>query len=444
MDNKLIHGLKTRHILMIALGSAIGTGLFFGAGESIGLTGPSILIAYLIGGIIMYWIVRALGEMTVHEPHPGSFSHYAYKYIGNFAGFTSGWNYWFLYIIVSMLELTATAMLFDYWFPNTEHWITTLIILVVFLFINLRKVNLFGEFEFWFAGIKVVTIICMIIFGLYLIIFAPTATSNIANIWSHGDFFGSGLKGFLLSFVVVVFSFGGTELVGITAAEAENPQKNIPLAINGVIFRILIFYILTLFIIMCLYPWNLINHNTSPFVDVFTKIGITKAAGVMNIVAITAALSSFNSGIYATGRMLYNLAEQKNAPRTFLHLNKNKTPSFAIIASVSCIFLTVVLNYLYPKQIFSILLSLATVAAMINWIAILVTQFAFRKKAQNIMYKMPFFPYSSYIALIFFITVIIAMTQMDSMKAAVYVAPIWLVCLTIGYKISQYVKNKGR
>ncbi len=438
-NNKLLHGLKTRHILMIALGSAIGTGLFFGTGESIGLTGPSILLAYLIGGIIMYWVIRALGEMTVHEPHPGSFSYYAYKYIGNFAGFISGWNYWFLYIIVSMLELTATAMLFDYWFPNSQHWTITLIVLVIFTLINLNKVNIFGEFEFWFAGIKVVTIISMIIFGFYLIIFMPTDKSNIANIWSHGNFFGNGLKGFLLSFVVVVFSFGGTELVGITAAEADDPQKNIPLAINGVIFRILIFYILTLFIIMCLYPWNMINHHTSPFVDVFIKIGIHKAAMLMNIIAITAALSSFNSGIYATGRMLYNLSEQGNAPKILLKLNHNKVPNVAILTSILCIFLTVVLNYLYPKQIFAVLLSLATVAAIVNWIAILITQFAFRKKATNIQYKMPLYPYSSYIALIFFITIIIAMSNMESMKTAVYIAPIWLCCLVISYKASKYI-----
>ena len=444
MPKHLVQGLKTRHILMIALGSAIGTGLFFGAGESISLAGPSILLAYLIGGIIMYIVIRALGEMTVQEPNSGSFSYYAYKYIGNYAGFISGWNYWFLYIIVCMLELTASTMFLDYWFPHSAHWLVALGILGVFALINLNKVSFFGEFEFWFAGIKVITIIVMIILGTYLVLTHNNTNSNISNLWVHGGFFANGWHGFLLSFVVVVFSFGGTELVGITAAEAENPQKTIPMAINGVIVRIIIFYILTLLIIMCLYPWNMIDKNTSPFVDVFSKIGITQAATVMNIVAITAALSSFNSGIYATARMLFNLSGQKNAPRAFTCLNKQGVPYIATLFSLLCIFLTIVLNYLYPKQIFGILLAIATIAAMLNWIAILIAQYAFRKKVKNstILYKMPFYPLTPIIDIVFFIIVMIVMSQMDNMRLAIYIAPLWIVILSCGYFIRRHLDKK--
>nr|HMT03694.1 amino acid permease [Burkholderiales bacterium] len=210
----LAHSLKARHILMIALGSAIGTGFFFGAGESIKLAGPSILLSFIIGGLIMYIVIRALGEMAVYEPNVGSFSFYAYKYVGNYAGFISGWNYWFNYIIVSMIELTAIAMFLDYWFPNISHWVAVLIFFLVFVAINLSAVKLFGEFEFWFAGIKVLTILALIIFGLYLIFFdnsiRNSSTTNIKNLWQLGGFFANGIHGFLFSFIMVIFSFGGT------------------------------------------------------------------------------------------------------------------------------------------------------------------------------------------------------------------------------------------
>ncbi|MCC2645927.1 MAG: aromatic amino acid transporter AroP [Burkholderiales bacterium] len=428
---------------MIAIGSAIGTGLFFGAGESIKLAGPSILLSYAIGGIIMYIVIRALGEMTVHEPNAGSFSYYANKYIGNYAGFVAGWNYWFNYIIVSMLELTATTMFLDYWFPNASHWLIALNILIIFSAINLMNVKLYGEFEFWFAGIKVAVIITLIILGIYLIINNGHTSNNtsIHNLWSYGGFFANGYSGFLLSFVVVIFSFGGTELVGITAGEAENPDKTIPLAINGIILRILIFYIGTLAIILCLYPWSKINSHLSPFVDVFSKIGIAKAAAVMNFVAITAALSSLNSGIYGTARMAYSLSQQRNAPKILGRLNSKGIPYMAILFSLFFIFFTVILNYLYPKQIFGVLLAIAVLAAIINWVIILLTQIVFRKKVklENIKYKIPLYPITSIIAIIFFVMIIITMTQMKDMAMAIYIAPLWLLVLSVGYWIKDKV-----
>ena len=443
----LSHSLKTRHILMIALGCAIGTGLFLGAGESIHQAGPSILLAYAIGGIMMYFVVRALTEMTVHEPNAGSFSYYANKYIGNYAGFIAGWNYWFNYIIVCMLELTAATMFLDYWFADFPHWISALFILVFFIGINLLNVRLFGEFEFWFAGIKVVTIIALVLFGIYLIFFHQglnnNVQANISNLWQYGGFFANGINGFLLSFVVVVFAFGGTELVGITAAEAKNPKRIIPLAVNGIIFRIILFYIATLAIIMCLYPWNQITPNVSPFVDVFTKIGISKAATIMNIVVITAALSSFNSGIYGTARMMYSLAHQNNAPRVFGRLNNNGIPYMAVLLSLICIFAVVILNYLYPKKLFLILIAIAAIAAMVNWILILITQIYFRNKVnkQEIGYKMPFFPVASILAIIFFIIIIITMSQTQSMRLAIYIAPAWLIALSLGYFIKTKISK---
>lgn len=430
---------------MIALGSAIGTGFFFGAGESIKLAGPAILLSYALGGIMMYIVVRALGEMAVAEPSSGSFSYYAYKYIGNYAGFVSGWNYWFNYIIVSMLELTATSIFMDYWFPNVTHWIVTLIVMIIFTIINLLHVRIFGEFEFWFAGIKVTTVICLVLFGIYIIGFdhnSNQGVSNIGNLWQNGGFFANGLQGFLFSFVIVVFSFGGTELVGITAGEAENPEKTIPMAINGIIMRIILFYIATLGIVMCLYPWNKIDANVSPFVDVFRQIGINKAASLMNLVAISAALSSLNSGIYGTARMVYNLADQQNAPKFMKKTSEKGIPYNAIIFSVICIAITVLLNYLYPKKIFNILLAIATIAAIINWLTILVTHASFKKKAKNMgSYPSLFYPWSSIFAAIFLITVASIMFFMPDMKLAIMIAPGWLLLLSIGYFIKTRIRG---
>ncbi|TXI97006.1 MAG: amino acid permease [Neisseriales bacterium] len=446
LKNKLKHGLTSRHILMIALGSAIGTGFFFGSGSSIKLAGPAILLSYSIGGIMMYIIVRALGEMAVAEPSSGSFSYYAYKYIGNYAGFVSGWNYWFNYIIVCMLELTATGIFMDYWFPQSVHWIITLVVIVLFTGINLLNVRMFGEFEFWFAGIKVVTVICLVLFGVYILGFGNNhqqSVSNVSNLWQNGGFFANGLQGFLFSFVVVVFSFGGTELVGITAAEAENPRKTIPMAINGIIVRILLFYIATLAIIMCLYPWNKIDSHISPFVDVFQQIGIAKAASLMNLVAITAALSSLNSGIYGTARMVYNLGLQGNAPQAMTKVSAKGSPTNAIIFSIICIGLTVFLNYLYPKQIFNILLSIATIAAIINWITILVTHINFKRKFTGIShYPIFFYPLSSVIAIIFLVMVAGIMYFMPDFRLAIIIAPIWLCLLSIGYLIKTKIMGK--
>lgn len=436
----LKHRLTTRQILMIALGSSIGTGFFFGVGGSIKLAGPSILLAYFLGGVMMYIVVRALGEMSVAEPNSGSFSFFAYKYIGDYAGFISGWNYWFNYIIVCMIELTACSLFLDYWFPHSLHWFITLIVMLSFMGVNLLQVRVFGEIEFWLAGIKILTIISLILFGIYILSRPDNSEqhlSNISNLWAQGGFFAHGLQGFLFSWVIVVFSFGGTELVGITAGEAENPKKTIPLAINGIIARIIIFYMVTLAIVMCLYPWNKLNADISPFVDVFKQIGIPKAATLMNFVAITAALSSLNSGIYGTGRMLHNLGLQGNAPKSMRRLSKQGIPNYAIVFSMLCIAMTVFLNYLYPTRIFNILLSIATISAVINWLIILGTYLCFKHQVKTSEYPLFAYPWSAICAIIFLIAVACVMYFMPDFKVAILIAPIWLSLLSLGYYLKK-------
>ena len=308
--------LKNRHIQLIALGGAIGTGLFYGSSESIALAGPSILLAYLIGGLAIFMIVRALSEMSVEDPKAGAFSYYATRYWSKRAGFISGWNYWFNYILVSMVELSVVGKFVNYWFPAIPTWVSAAVFLVVICAANLLGVSKFGEFEFWFAIIKIVAVIAMIVGGLAVIIFAlPTASgikASFANWFTlEGGFFPNGLMeqtkdgtwtGLLMALVVVMFSFGGTELIGITAGETEDPRRTIPRATNDIIWRILVFYIGALGVIMAVIPWNTIGGDDvpSPFVQIFDSVGIHAAAGILNFVCLTAVMSVYNSGLYAT------------------------------------------------------------------------------------------------------------------------------------------------
>lgn len=437
--------LKNRHIQMIAIGGAIGTGLFYGAAKSIQLTGPSILLSYLLGGVMMYVIMRALGEMTVHAPNSGAFSHYAYQYVGNYLGFLSGWFAWFEYTIVCMLEVTVVASFLDYWMPGVPHWLTISVILGMFFFINMLQVKLFGEFEFWFAGIKVSTIIIMIAFSAYLIFFhADTHTQAINNI--HDTFgnnlFANGASGFLYSMVLVVFSFGGVQFLGIAAADAENPDTTIPKAVNGVIFRILIFYMGTMLAILCIYPWQKLQTDVSPFVDVFDKVGFHFAAQIMSIVVITAALSAFNSCLYAAARMLSNLARHQSAPAYLARTDKHNVPKNAVVATSIVIALTVLLNYFMPEKALTYLIAVTTTSIIITWTTILITHASFRREInqETIKYKLPFFPYANLMAFGLLASVVVIMLFMQDMKMAVYLMPVWIGIVTGLY----FVTNKTR
>lgn len=437
-------GLKNRHIQMIALGGAIGTGLFYGSAETIKLAGPAITLSYLIGGLVIFFIMRMLGEMSVDEPVSGSFSHFAYKYWGQFPGFVSGWNYWFNYIVVSMAELTAVGIYINYWFPNVPHWVSALVFLVVITLANLMNVKMYGEFEFWFAIIKVVAILGMIVFGLFLIFSGMNGqATGISNLWTHGGYLPNGLGGLVLSLVPVMFSFGGIELIGITAGEAANPKKTIPQAINQVMWRILIFYVGALTVLMIIYPWNQVGLDGSPFVQIFSKMGITAAATLLNVVVLTAALSVYNSGIYSNGRMLYSLAKQGNAPKFLEKLNKNGIPVAGVLASSGMTLIAVILNFLIPGKVFMYLFAVAIIAGIINWTMIIITNLKFRKakaaqgEADKLDFKTPLHPYTNYLSLAFLIMIVVLMTTIESMRMAVYILPIWLLILWIGFKAKK-------
>jgi amino acid transporter, AAT family len=396
---------------------------------------------------VIFWIMRMLGEMSVDEPVSGSFSHYAYKYWGEFPGFLSGWNYWFNYIIVSMAELTAVGIYINFWWPNVPHWVSALIFLVLITLANLVSVKMFGEFEFWFAIIKVVAIIGMIVLGILMIFagFGGPAT-GFSNLWAHGGFMPNGISGLVLSLVVVMFSFGGIELIGITAGEADNPKKSIPKAINQVMWRILIFYVGALTVMMIIYPWDKVGLDGSPFVQIFSKMGIPAAAAILNVVVLTAALSVYNSGIYSNARMLFSLAQQGNAPKLFTNLSKGGIPVAGVLFSSALTLAAVVLNYLIPGKVFMYLISIAIIAAVINWSMIIIINLKFRKAkgqdAAKLEFKTPLHPYSNYVCLAFLVMIVGLMTKMDDMKMAVYILPAWLLILWVGFKIKKSTESK--
>lgn len=317
MEDKLQRGLSNRHIQLIAIGGAIGTGLFLGAGQSIHLAGPSILLTYIVVGLVLFLFMRAMGEMLLSNLGFKSFADIAHQYIGPLAGFIVGWTYWFTWIVAGMAEVTAVAKYVNFWWPTIPSWLTALFTVLVLMALNLMSAKIFGELEFWFALIKVTTIIALIVVGIVMIVMGmhtASGTAKLSNIWSHGGFFPHGMTGFLLSFQMAIFSFIGIELIGITAGETKNPHKTIPQAINNVPYRILIFYIGSLAVVMSVVPWDKLNPADSPYVKLFGLVGIPFAAGVINFVVLTAAASACNSGIFADSRTMYGLATRKQAP----------------------------------------------------------------------------------------------------------------------------------
>ncbi|WP_342540238.1 amino acid permease [Heyndrickxia sp. FSL K6-6286] len=442
MDNQELHrGLEERHITLMSLGACIGVGLFLGSAQTIELAGPAILIAYVIAGAMMFIIMRALGEMAIQNPVAGSFSRYAQEYLGPLAGFLTGWNYWFLWVVTCMAEITAVGVYMDLWFPDVPRWIWALAALVIMTLVNLITVKAYGEFEFWFALIKIVAIIAMIVIGLMIILFGfgnGGIATGISNLWRHGGFAPNGIKGILMSLQMVMFAYLGIEMLGVTAGEAKNPEKTISRAVNSVFWRILIFYVGALFVIMSIYPWNEIGTSGSPFVMTFEKIGIRQAAGIINFVVLTAALSSCNSGIFSTGRMLFNLAEQNQAPTSLKKVSKSGVPSLAIILSAAALLIGVILNYLVPEKVFTWVTSISTFGAIWTWAMILLSQLKYRKNLSaeekaKIKFKAPFWPYGSYIALAFLIMVVILMGFFPDTRIALIVGPLWLLLLVAVY-----------
>ncbi|MGI8471364.1 proline-specific permease ProY [Pectobacterium brasiliense] len=440
-SSKLKRGLSTRHIRFIALGSAIGTGLFYGSASAIQMAGPSVLLAYLIGGVVAYIIMRALGEMSVHNPQSSSFSRYAQDYLGPLAGYITGWTYCFEMLIVAIADVTAFGIYMGVWFPAVPHWVWVLSVVLIIGAINLMNVKAFGELEFWLSFFKVATIIIMIVAGIGIIVWGignggePT---GIHNLWSNGGFFSNGVMGMILSLQLVMFAYGGVEIIGITAGEAKDPQKSIPRAINSVPWRILVFYVGTLFVIMSIYPWNQVGTNGSPFVLTFQHMGITAAAGILNFVVITASLSAINSDVFGVGRMLHGMAEQGHAPKVFSRISKRGIPWVTVVVMMMALLVAVYLNYIMPGKVFLVIASLATFATVWVWIMILFSQIAFRRRLSPDEVKALAFPLrggivTSVFGIVFLFFIIGLIGYFPDTRVSLYVGIIWILLLLVCY-----------
>ena len=441
-QQELKRGLKNRHVQLLAIGGAIGTGLFLGSGRSISLAGPSILLTYMITGIICFFIMRALGELLLSNLDHHSFIDFVEEYLGDRAAFITGWTYWFCWLSLAMADLTAVGLYMQYWIPWMPQWIPALVVLAILLVMNLTAVKHFGEMEFWFALIKVIAIVSLIIIGLIMILTGFTTNAGsaaFANLWNYGGWFPNGTMGFILSFQMVVFAFTGIELVGLTAGETENPKKVIPMAINNIPLRIILFYIGSLAIIMSIYPWIAVDPNSSPFVAVFNAVGILAAASIVNFVVLTSAASATNSGIFSTSRMIYALSKRGHAPSRMKRLTNHAVPYQATLFSAAALLFTVVLNYVMPESVFIMITSISTFCFIYIWAIIVVCHLKYRKQrpelAKQSTFKMPLYPFMNYLILAFFVFILVVLALQSDTRIALMFTPFWFILLWAFYSM---------
>lgn len=438
-QRELKRDLSNRHVQLIAIGGTIGTGLFLGSGKAIQLAGPSIIFAYFIVGMALFFVMRALGELLLSKAGYQSLTDIAEEYLGPRASFVTGWTYWFCWIMTAMADVIAVGVYVKYWF-DIPQWIPALICLLILLGFNLLTVKLFGELEFWFALIKVITILALIVIGVILLVIGfktHTGTVSVTNLWEHGGLFPNGFSGFLLSFQMVIFAYVGVELVGVSAAETSNPKKNIPSAINKIPLRILFFYVGALIVLLCINPWTELNAAESPFVKTFSLVGIPLAAGIINFVVLTSAASACNSGMFSTSRILYNLSKTKQGPANFTKLNKNYVPSNALWVSVIVLSAGALLSKLIPEQAFGIVTTISAICFIWVWGVILVCHIRYKKTRPLLhsrsTFKAPFAPFINYVVLALFAVILMIMLFADATRPALLLTPLWFVLLFILY-----------
>ncbi len=446
---QLSRGLKSRHVQLIAIGGTIGTGLFLGAGQSIHLAGPAILIAYLVTGLVCFLLMRALGELLLSDLHTHSYIDFIKQYLGDKTGFVAGWTYWVCWITIAMAEITAAGEYMQFWWPKLPQWLPGLVILILLLGLNSINVSAFGETEFWFAIIKIAAILALIAVGIGMVLFSvktPVGHASLTNLVSYGGFMPHGIKGLVLSFQMVLFSFIGIEMVGMTASETADPKTVIPKAINDIPVRIILFYVGSLFFLMCMYPWQYFSAAHSPFVQVFTNLGIRSAAAIINFVVLTAAASSCNSALFSTGRMLFSLTydgKSKFAKRMGT-LSTRQVPRNALWFSTLVIGLSVILNLLMPGKVFSLIASVSTTCFIFIWGAIVVAHIKYRRQAGSrakVKFRMPLFPLSDYFIIVFLAFIAVVLCLKFETLIALLVSAVWVVGLYAVKIVSDRVRQ---
>ncbi|PHM46111.1 amino acid transporter [Xenorhabdus mauleonii] len=447
-EQKLHRGLGKRHIQLIAIGGAIGTGLFMGTGKTIAVSGTSIILTYLLIGFFAFMVMRAMGEMLLTKLEYRTFADFVADYLGDKASYFLGWTYWMSWIVSCIADVVVCGGYIQYWFPDSYLWLSALFILGLMCLSNFFSVRLFGETEFWFAMIKVVAIVALIIVGIGMVFVGWTSpngvTASVRHLTEPDVFLPNGLFGFFAGFQIAIFSFTGIELVGTVTGETKEPEKILPKSINSIPIRIIIFYVLSIMCIIAVTSWPQISPEISPFVTLFALAGLPAAAAVINFVALTSAMSSANSGLYACTRMLYGLSTEKLAHRKFGRLSiKSAVPVFSLVFSTICMASGVFLLFIIPDvmKLFTIVSTVAAIMVIYSWCMILLAYLAYRKKRPDLhkasIYKMPMGIPMTWCTLIFFaFTVVIMIFDYDT-RIALYSTPVWFVILEVLWRMRK-------
>lgn len=446
-------GLKSRQIQMIAIGGAIGTGLFMGAGGRLASAGPGLVLSYALCGFFAFLILRALGELVLHRPSSGSFVSYAREFYGEKAAFVSGWLYWLNWAMTAIVDITAIALYMHFfakyvpWIGAVPQWVWALLALVVVLCLNLVSVKVFGEMEFWFALIKVVALVAFLAIGLFFVIFGtpvPGQEVGFSLIAGHGGIFPAGLLPVVVVMQGVVFAYASIELIGTAAGETENPEKIMPKAINTVVIRIGVFYVGSLVLLSLLLPYSAYKSGESPFVTFFGSIGVQGVDAIMNLVVLTAAMSSLNAGLYSTGRILRSMSMSGSAPKFAGRMNKNGVPYGGIALTAAVAVLGVVLNAVLPASAFEIVLNVASLGIISSWGTIVLCQLALHRLAQKGLVVRPAFrmfgaPYTGYLTLAFLLAVLVLMA-FDTPVGTWTIGSIVIIIplLMLGWRLSKH------
>ncbi len=439
--------LSNTHIQLIALGGTIGTGLFLGVGDSIHRAGPSIILIYIIVGIFLLMLMRALGELIMSDLNKHTYIDFIEQYLGKNIGFITGYLYWISWITLGMAETTALGIYFKYWFPTLKPWIPGIITIIFLLIINLISARVFGNLEFSFAIIKIITIVAFVLLIIYLLItggktsFGPVV---LANLNDHGGFFARGIKGFFQGFQMVIFSFIGVELIGLTAAEAQNPRVTLKRAINQLPVRIILFYVMAILGILLVIPWSKVSTNSSPFVQALGATGIRNASSSINFVVISAAVSSTNSILYSAGRLLFSVTYDGKEKWNQIcgHLSRRQLPQNALMLSALLMACAPAITLIIGDQAFNFISSTTTSMFLIIWCLMILTHMAYRKRTpENELndFKMPGYPYLDYLILLFFILMIVLLLILPSYRIPMIAA---IVTFIILYLISKVWSNE--
>lgn len=444
--SNLSRGLSSRHIQFLGFGGAIGSGLFMGAGKTISLSGTSILLTYLMIGLVLFFVMRAMGELLLSNLDYKTFADFCSDYIGPWAGFFIGWSYWLTYIVAGVIDFLVIGAYLQYWYPDLPAWIPAMALLCSLLALNLITVKVFGEMEFWFTLIKVVAIIFIIVGGITLIathhVMPNGVTASVGHIFEPDAFLPNGLVGFYAGFQIALFSFAGIEMIGTTAGEAQDPEKTLPKAINSVPLRVMIFYVLSIACIIGVCSWQEISPDSSPFMQLFIVSGLPIAAALMNLVLTSSAISASNSAVFCTSRTIYGLAGQKQAPGAFGATTKSKVPGFSLWFSCGCIGAGISLLIFIPEvmKVFTLISTVAAVLLIFIWSMMLVAYLIYRKRRPDLhaasKYKMPFGTVASVACLVFFGFTLWVMTLQPDTLMALSVMPFWFIWLTAIYAVS--------